>query len=184
MKQRKDFKNVQSDQIIRRINLIPNLCQKPYPHLLSTTYLSRSYECSQKDKLEIISWLKLCEIFKPLPKQVLLQLAQAISSRFYKHKEFSKSLGFMRLISVVCKQGDKGDCAYIIFSGVVDVIYNGKMVAKYNKTECVGRMALEKHGVRTASLAANGTTQLLILHKWDYDDCISVGNIRCAPDSD
>ena len=49
---------------------------------------------------------------------------------------------------LVCKQGDKGDCLYIIYDGIVEVIVNTTLVAVYRAQETLGRQALEHSALR------------------------------------
>lgn len=50
----------------------------------------------------------------------------------------------MKFLFLVCKQGDTGDCMYIIFQGQVEIIINGFIIKKiFCGGEFVGRTALE-----------------------------------------
>lgn len=70
---------------------------------------------------------------------------------------------------IIIKQGETGDCMYVIQSGKVDVIKekNGTEVnlAVRNKGDFFGEMALFSREVRSATIKAKGETKILTVDK-------------------
>jgi CRP-like cAMP-binding protein len=52
----------------------------------------------------------------------------------------------------IFKQGDTGTCFFLIFSGAVDTIIDGKKVRTLSKGDTFGELALLYRSVRTASI--------------------------------
>jgi CRP-like cAMP-binding protein len=73
---------------------------------------------------------------------------------------------------VVVRQGDEGDCLYIIQSGQVEVLkeIGDKTVrlAVRGEGEFFGEMALFEHEVRMATVRALGTARILTIEKKNF----------------
>jgi EAL domain-containing protein (putative c-di-GMP-specific phosphodiesterase class I) len=73
------------------------------------------------------------------------------------------------------RRGDRGDCAYVIESGAIDIVADGsngenKLIARLGPKDVFGEMALAGEGVRSAgAVAANPTTLLLITPEYLRD---------------
>jgi len=67
------------------------------------------------------------------------------------------------------RQGEKGDCMFVIQSGTVHVIVERDgaevLVRTAGPGEVLGEMALFEHGVRTATVRANGDVRALTVDK-------------------
>lgn len=61
---------------------------------------------------------------------------------------------------IVFNEGDSGRHMYIVRSGSVDIVKNGKVVETVGPNGIFGEMALIDGGTRSASAWARGTTEL------------------------
>lgn len=72
----------------------------------------------------------------------------------------------------IFKQGDKGECMYVIQSGQVEVLkeIDGKFVrlAVRKEGDFFGEMALFEHEVRMATVRALGTARILTIDKKNF----------------
>ena len=72
----------------------------------------------------------------------------------------------------IVKQGDNGDCMYVIQSGQVEVLKetDGKTVrlAVRREGDFFGEMALFEHKVRMATVRALGTARILTIDKKNF----------------
>lgn len=72
----------------------------------------------------------------------------------------------------IVKQGDNGDCMYVIQSGQVEVLKetDGKTVrlALRREGDFFGEMALFEHKVRMATVRALGTARILTIDKKNF----------------
>ncbi|MBI5948168.1 MAG: cyclic nucleotide-binding domain-containing protein [Chloroflexi bacterium] len=70
---------------------------------------------------------------------------------------------------VICRQGDRGDCMYVIQSGTVDVLHQDGgaevLVGTMKAGEIVGEMALFDRQPRSATVRARGAARVLTLDK-------------------
>lgn len=73
---------------------------------------------------------------------------------------------------VIVKQGDEGDCMYIIQSGQVEVLkeIDGRKVqlALRGEGDFFGEMALFEHEARMATVRALGTARILTIDKKNF----------------
>ena len=67
----------------------------------------------------------------------------------------------------ICHEGDPGQEAFVVHSGVIDVRrrINGveKSLARYGEGELVGQLALFRKGPRSADMVAAVDTELLVI---------------------
>lgn len=70
----------------------------------------------------------------------------------------------------LCKQGETGYCAFILFKGSVDVLANdGKTpVVSFKPGEMFGTKALDNNSLRSADLVATEKSFVFLLHKSSY----------------
>lgn len=65
---------------------------------------------------------------------------------------------------------------FIVDQGVVEVVVNGKAVAKMEEGKCFGEISLLSMGDggnrRTANVVSKGFSKLLVLHKSDLDEVL------------
>ena len=77
------------------------------------------------------------------------------------------------------RQGEEGDCMYILFSGEVGVYVNdNKCVAVLKDNKVFGEIALETDEKRGATIIAHSHSLCLILFKRDYKEIIYVRLIK------
>ena len=73
---------------------------------------------------------------------------------------------------VIVKQGDEGDCMYVIQSGQVEVLkeLDGRIVqlAVRGNGDFFGEMALFEHNVRMATVRALGPARILTIDKKNF----------------
>ena len=75
--------------------------------------------------------------------------------------------------NVVTRQGDVGDVAYIVESGVYDVLINeGKLVATLKQGDSFGEVALmSSDSLRTATIRCAESGRLWALDRATYERC-------------
>ena len=73
-------------------------------------------------------------------------------------------------------QGDKGDKAYMIVSGALDVIVDGKKVGSMRDGEVFGEMALILQQNRSATISSSQPTELISISKENLDELINSGS--------
>ncbi|CAN5818493.1 hypothetical protein BH24CHL6_BH24CHL6_01730 [soil metagenome] len=103
-----------------------------------------------------LALLRNVPIFAPLPMTVFEQLAAA-----------AEPLNFEAGSDIV-KQGEPGDCYYIIAHGQVDVIHDGRRVAALVKGDGFGEIALLRDLPRTATIRAMTPVETLRLGRQDF----------------
>eukprot|EP00121_Abeoforma_whisleri_P008550 Awhi_evm1s7849 len=74
--------------------------------------------------------------------------------------------------SVIFREGDKGDCFYMIAKGEVQVSVKGQTVAKMGAGEYFGEIALVKDVSRTATVTTLGACVLLCCHKVQFQQLL------------
>ena len=73
-------------------------------------------------------------------------------------------------------QGDKGDKAYMIIHGTLDVIVDGKKAGSMKNGEVFGEMALILKQNRSATIISNQSTELISISKENLDELINSGS--------
>ena len=68
----------------------------------------------------------------------------------------------------IFRQGEEGECAYFIRSGEVEVLQDGKAVAKLGRGQYFGEMALIHNAPRNATIRAVTSTELAVLGKGNF----------------
>ena len=74
------------------------------------------------------------------------------------------------------KQGDKGDKAYMIVHGLMEVVVDGKKVGLMREGEVFGEMALILNQRRSATIMSNQPTELVSISKENFDELINSGS--------
>ncbi len=73
---------------------------------------------------------------------------------------------------IVCRQGDVGDCLYVVQDGQLEVLVDraGKpaVVRVCGKDELLGEMAIFQKEARSATVRAKGTARVLTLDKKNF----------------
>jgi NADH dehydrogenase FAD-containing subunit/uncharacterized membrane protein YphA (DoxX/SURF4 family) len=75
---------------------------------------------------------------------------------------------FYHLNDVIVREGEVGDCAFLIRSGQVVIQKNGCRIAKLGSGECFGEIALLTNGPRTATVVATTPVELTILRREQF----------------
>lgn len=93
--------------------------------------------------VERVLLLKSTDIFCDIPGELLVQVAELAEEVCFEPDE------------VLLKEGDAGDCMYLIVSGRVRVLILGARVAELHERECVGEMSLLDSEPRSATVIAD-----------------------------
>ncbi|WP_166658161.1 patatin-like phospholipase family protein [Actinokineospora alba] len=96
-------------------------------------------------------------LFGALPVDLLTQVAQAAET---------VAVGAGELLF---RQGDRGETLYIVRSGRLEVLVDDEIVRVHGRGEAFGELALLSGGVRTASVRARRDSDLLALHRAEFD---------------
>lgn len=96
-------------------------------------------------------------LFGALPVDLLTQVAQAAET---------VAVGAGELLF---GQGDPGETLYIVRSGRLEVLVDDEIVRVHGRGEAFGELALLSGGVRTASVRARRDSDLLALHRAEFD---------------
>jgi MFS family permease len=114
--------------------------------------------------------LRSVPILAPLPMTVFEQLAAAAEERNFEAG------------TDIVKQGEPGDCYYIIANGQVDVIHDGRRVAALVKGDGFGEIALLRDVPRTATIRAMTPVETLRLGRQDFLSAVtgSSGSTQAA----
>jgi CRP-like cAMP-binding protein len=102
--------------------------------------------------------------FQALPKVVKLALCQKLQAM---------QIGANHLI---CSEGEHGDRAFFLLSGVVRVTRNGKSLQRLRPGAMFGMVSVIDEGRRSATCIAEGPAHLLSLSKRDFDNLFMAGN--------
>jgi len=118
------------------------------------TDLSRAFDIleGQEEKIsaeEKFNLIKELEFFKGFPDEELHEILQASNWQNYRKDE-----------SIIV-EGELDDCFYIIISGSVKVVKNGKIIRELTAGDCFGEMGYLARTKRTASIIAGSKTSLL-----------------------
>ncbi|CAK73896.1 unnamed protein product (macronuclear) [Paramecium tetraurelia] len=108
-------------------------------------------------------YLQKLSLFKLMPLILLQELAGRLT---YKEIKSEQDL-------TLCKVGDIGNCMYIIFQGTVKVMIKDMCVKEFHDNEHLGRQALETDAPRNATLICTQNSHILILSRWDYQQCLN-----------
>ncbi len=73
---------------------------------------------------------------------------------------------------VIIKQGDTGDCLYVIQEGIVEVIFESGdkeiKLAELGETEFFGEMGLFEKDVRSSTVRAKGDAMVMTIDKKNF----------------
>lgn len=103
---------------------------------------------SNEDIEKIRATIKENVLFKHLNENQLEIVANAMFEKQFKSGD------------IVIKQGDDGDCLYVVDSGELDVLYSGEKVATIGQGKVFGEIALMYNCPRTATIIANSDVEL------------------------
>ena len=112
-------------------------------------YLLDSDQLTMYSTLEKAMILKSVDLFTSIPSQELIRVAQIAEEEEYQPG------------TSLCKEGDFGDCMYIIANGKVKVHKGDRTLVELEKGAFVGDMALLDQEPRSADLTISAETTLL-----------------------
>jgi len=112
-------------------------------------YLLDSNQLTMYSTLEKAMILKSVDLFASIPSQELIRVAQIAEEE--EHQTDAS----------LCKEGDFGDCMYIIADGKVKVHKGNHTLVELEKGAFVGDMALLDQEPRSADLTTSSDTTLL-----------------------
>ena len=112
-------------------------------------YLLDYSQLTMYSTLEKAMILKSVDLFASIPSQELIRVAQIAEEEQYESD------------APLCKEGDFGDCMYIIANGKVKVHKGDRTLVELEKGAFVGDMALLDQEPRSADLTTSSETTLL-----------------------
>jgi CRP-like cAMP-binding protein len=78
------------------------------------------------------------------------------------------------------REGEPGDCAYLVADGELDVSVGGKPLATLGRCDLVGEIALIRGGVRTATVAARRDARLYELDSETFLEAVSRNRVAAG----
>ncbi|HHH28581.1 MAG TPA: cyclic nucleotide-binding domain-containing protein [Polyangiaceae bacterium] len=111
--------------------------------------------------VERVLFLKGVDFFTEIPSELLVSVARlAVEERF--------DTG-----AVVLREGDEGDCLYLVVEGRVAVVFEGREVAHLGPKECIGEMSLLDAEPRSATVVASDPTLCLRVDREPFHDLLA-----------
>jgi serine/threonine protein phosphatase PrpC/CRP-like cAMP-binding protein len=104
-------------------------------------------------KREVLARMPL---FARLSDRELLRVMQSVEVRKYENDQ------------VVIREGDKGDELFIVLSGKVTISRGGEILTRLGAGEHFGEMALIRAVPRSATVAAEGSAELIAIRRTDF----------------
>ena len=145
-----NWENLPENFIIK--DIITRHAQKQ-PDILKTwpinQFLLDSKELSMYSTLEKALILKSIDLFKSIPSEELIRVAQIAEEEQFE------------IDTPLFKEGDFGDTMYIVANGKVMVHKGKRTIVELKKGACVGEMALLDQEPRSADVTVNADTILL-----------------------
>eukprot|EP00359_Climacostomum_virens_P010102 CAMPEP_0204911218 /NCGR_PEP_ID=MMETSP1397-20131031/9612_1 /ASSEMBLY_ACC=CAM_ASM_000891 /TAXON_ID=49980 /ORGANISM="Climacostomum Climacostomum virens, Strain Stock W-24" /LENGTH=501 /DNA_ID=CAMNT_0052081695 /DNA_START=577 /DNA_END=2079 /DNA_ORIENTATION=+ len=114
------------------------------------------------DEREAVTrWLEHLECFRDLPKENLKELSGRFNTVVFEPGD------------ALMRQGDPGDCMFVLFRGKVDVLISGVgKVGEIGGKNPVGEAAIKNNVARSATIVAATQVVALKLKKQDYADVL------------
>jgi len=106
--------------------------------------------------VEKVLFLKKVDLFSKIPGEDLAKVAEIV-------KETSFEAG-----EQIIREGDMGDCLYLIIEGEVDVVAGERQLACLGLSECFGEMSLLDSEPRSACVVAKTDVALLKIEQDDF----------------
>lgn len=110
--------------------------------------------------VEKVLFLKTIDLFRAIPGEDLVRLAQITEEIRFEPKD------------VLISEGEMGDSLYLIAAGRVRVEKHGKLVTELGARECVGEMAILDSEPRSATVRAIEPVTALKIEREDFYDLL------------
>jgi CRP-like cAMP-binding protein len=101
------------------------------------------------------------DFFKGCTKRQIEDIAKLVGSRHLEPGE------------VLCRQGDHESDVFVLVDGEARVVIDGKEVAAVGTGEVVGELAMDRGGLRTATLTAKTPLHVLVLDPREVDSVLA-----------
>ena len=111
--------------------------------------------------IEKVLFLKDVDLFSQIPGEDLSQVAQIAKEIYFEQDR------------QIIKQGEVGDCLYLIIEGEVKVLSGDQEIARLGEKESVGEMSILDAEPRSASVFAVTDVVLLEIKQEDFYEMIS-----------
>ena len=111
--------------------------------------------------IEKVLFLKGVDLFSQIPGEDLAQVARIAKELYFEQG------------SQIIKQGDVGDCLYLIIEGEVKVSADEQEIARLGEKESVGEMSILDAEPRSASVFAASDVVLLEIKQEAFYEMIS-----------
>ena len=112
--------------------------------------------------IPVISFLKGVNLFKDVPSEYLIKLAELAEPREFYSGE------------VLFNEGDPGDSLYLIRNGTISVRKKDKEVVRLGARECIGEMALLDGEPRSATCVVAENTTMLRISGEDFSNLLDI----------
>lgn len=123
------------------------------------TKIFKQYSLEESDEMNPLQRaiaLQKTDFFESLPEEVLLELGQSCELMDVAENE------------IIIKEGDEGDCLYVLIEGELWIYKNQNLLATLTPIKCIGEMALFGNTKRTTTVIAKQRSLLLTLSKEDF----------------
>lgn len=128
---------------------IGNICDLPDKHR------------DDLQKKELLDWCQSCVFFQSFSQYTCKEVCSRLFTKRFRGGE------------LIIKEGEIGDCMYIIVKGRVEIRKQNVYLDSIGQKNVIGETALESNCLRTASVIAKADTTVLVLNKEDYHKVVS-----------
>ena len=111
--------------------------------------------------IEKVLFLKSLDLFSQIPAENLAQIVKIAREVYFDQDQY------------IIKQGEIGNCLFLIIEGEVKVLTDNDEIARLGKKECVGEMSILDSEPRSASVIAVTDVVLLKINQEDFYEMIS-----------
>lgn len=129
---------------------------------LSTVFSVKSltHEDIHMHDLEKLVILRGCNLFKNLPADILLQLAERLEEALIPKE------------TILFKEGDISGDLYIVADGKVDIMHDRQLITSKQKFDFIGELSILDDKPRTATAVAVNEVVVLKMSKIEYDQIL------------
>lgn len=112
-------------------------------------------------KKELLDWCQSCVFFQSFSQYTCKEVCSRLFTKRFRPGE------------TIIKEGETGDCMYIIVKGRIDIQKQGKHLDTVVGKNVIGETALESNCLRSATVISRTETTALVLNKEDYHKILS-----------